>query len=214
MPENDRFDLRLAPGWRTSFKYARNNAASDLEVTDSLVRSLAKAFRVGGGVPGFIDMLGIVTGFSPGGLLQGFGLLDAIVQVSEGHQHTKVAADVARSFLVQMDAGLESPPTESMPLQFSERVCSALLGNQFFAISRTSLQELRQVASLEDARQWQARIEQTMQSSIEELAARLLRRPDGQELRAPKRQLGKSTTSELLAENLVSIHTSEPRNPR
>lgn len=67
MAENDRFDMRLAPGWRTPFKHARNEAASDLEVAESLLRTLAKVFRKVSGVPGLHDMLGTITGLEPTG---------------------------------------------------------------------------------------------------------------------------------------------------
>ena len=207
MAENDRFDMKLAPGWRTPFKHARNEAASDLEVAESLLRSLVKSFRIVGGVPSLHDMLGIITGLDPTGFLQCYQLIDGIVQESGGHQHTKVAADVAKGFLVQMDAGLGPSSFESIRQQFGERVCSALLGNHFFAIARTSLRELGRLGSLDEASQWQGRIELAMQPSLERLAARLMERPDGNGLRAPKSQLAKSTTSSLLKEVLVPIHT-------
>ena len=214
MAENDRFDMKLAPGWRTPFKHARNEAATDLEVAESLLRSLAKAFRQVGGVPGLHDMVGIITGLDPTGLLQCYRLLDGIVQKNEGHQHSKVAADVARAFLVQMDAGLGPSSFETIRQQFGERVCNALLGNHFFAIARSSLQELGRLGSLDEAGQWQGRIELAMQPSLERLAARLMEKPDGDGLRAPRRQLAKSTTSSLLKEVLVPIRTRHPSHSK
>ena len=104
MPELDRFERKFRPGWRAAYRHAREGVASVEEVGDKLVKTLAKTLRENDGVPGLEAMAAIVAAVaSEMSILEQFNALDGIVRDHGGLRHSKVAAGVAKSFLIQQD---------------------------------------------------------------------------------------------------------------
>ena len=61
MAELDRFERTFAAGWRAAYNYARGGVASDSEIGDKLIKSLARTLREGGGIPGLPEMGAVVA---------------------------------------------------------------------------------------------------------------------------------------------------------
>lgn len=202
MPEGDRFERSFRAGWRGAYTYTRGGGPPPEEIGDKLSKTLARKLREADGVPGLPEMMQIVTGSNPESLLHQFGAIDRLVREQNGHIHTKVAAEVAKSIAVQSPSigfGLNG----DVPRQFAQRVCQAIVENGFFAKAGTNLIEESRSSNLQDFREWQGRVERAMAPSIEKIADRLIERPDANGLRAPKRISKKKTTSEILRENLL-----------
>ncbi|MYE54437.1 MAG: hypothetical protein F4X34_04475, partial [Chloroflexi bacterium] len=101
MPEGDRFEKQFRAGWGGAARYIRDGKASIEEIGDKLTKTLTKRLRVCAGVPGLDDMVNVITGPESSSLLDSFDSLDDIVRRHEGNLHSKVAAEVAKSVLVQ-----------------------------------------------------------------------------------------------------------------
>ena len=105
MPEGDRFEKTFSRGWRGAAQYIRDSSVPIEETGDKLTKTLVKRLRDDGGVPGFDEMLKIVNSGAHDDLLDSFEALDEIVRNNDGHRHAKVAAEVAKSALVQQPHG-------------------------------------------------------------------------------------------------------------
>ena len=137
MPEGDRFERAFRAGWRSAYQYTRDGRASPEEIGDKLVKSLAKNLREASGVPGSTDMTQLIIYSSQETLLDSYEALDELVREHNGHRHTKIAADVAKSLVIQSlsgTAGLD----EDISSQFGKRVCDAIIDNGFFAKASTT----------------------------------------------------------------------------
>ena len=203
MPEGDRFERSLGAGWRSAFRYAAGEVASEQEIEDKLVGSLAKTLRENGGVPGHDAIVRTIVGAHEASLMESFGALDGIVRDQGGDRHTKVAVAVAKSFLVQQGVSVLSP--DQMARQLSMSTCEALIEHYFFARVTPRLITKGRFAYHNEARQWQGRVEQAMRPRIEKLAGQLVQDPSAVSLRAPRRVTKKVSTSELLSEDLGAI---------
>ena len=203
MPEGDRFERSLGAGWRSAFRYAAGEVASEQEIEDKLVGSLAKTLRGNGGVPGHDAIVRTIVGALEASLMESFGALDGIVRDQGGDRHTKVAVAVAKSFLVQQGVSILSP--DQMARQLSMSTCEALIEHYFFARVTQRLIAKGRFADRNEARQWQSRVEQAMRPRIEKLAGQLVQDPSAASLRAPGRVTKKVSTSELLSEDLGAI---------
>ena len=69
MPEGDRFERVFRAGWRNAYQQARNGNASDEEIADKLVKSLAASQRKANGIPGLPEMTQLIADCSPATLL-------------------------------------------------------------------------------------------------------------------------------------------------
>ena len=203
MPEGDRFERSLGAGWRSAFRYAAGEVASEQEIEDKLVGSLAKTLSGNGGVPGHDAIVRTIVGAHEASLMESFGALDGIVRDQGGDRHTKVAVAVAKSFLVQQGVSILSP--DQMARQLSMSTCEALIEHYFFARVTQRLIAKGRFADRNKARQWQGRVEQAMRPRIEKLAGQLVQDPSAASLRAPRRVTKKVSTSELLSEDLGAI---------
>ena len=210
MPEGDHFERSFGAGWRGVLQLVREGVGSDEEVADKLVKSLAKALRNEKGVPGIAEIFRVIAEAKVNSLLNSFNALDDIVRDHEGHRHTKVAVDVAKSRLVQKDAANGMAASEVQAHRFVEDTCSALLEHYFFARTYPQLIAEGRFSDHEDARQWQRRVEQAMQPNVVRLAEGLAQRPDAKGLRAPKRIVPTESTTNLLAVDLLSTTQKEP----
>ena len=167
MREGDRFERSLGAGWRSAFRYAAGEVASEQEIEDKLMGSLAKTLRENGGVPGNDAITRTIVGADAASLMESFGALDGIVQDKGGHRHTKIAVDVAKSFLVQQGVSVLSP--DQMACQFSVSTCEALIEHYFFARVNQRLIAKGRFADSNEARKWQGRVEQGMRSRVEKV---------------------------------------------
>lgn len=210
MPELDRFERIFQPGWRSAYQHAREGKASVEEIGDKLVKTLAKTLRSSEGVPGLPAMAGIVAAGDGVSILEQFNALDDIVRdrvhrhsIVRDRGHSKVAAEVAKSFLVQQDASAGAPSYEDAVRQLNSGVCVALVGHYFFANARQHLVAEGKIVDHGEAREWQAQIERVIQPPIEKIATQLVQRPDAKGLRAPRSMVRKKSTNSLLEEELL-----------
>ena len=152
MPEGDRFERAFRAGWRSAYQLARDGRASPEEITDKLVKVLAKNLREASGVPGFPEMTQLITDCGPETLLASYEALDRIVREHSGNRHSKIGADVAKSFIVQSLSGTAGMDGD-VSSQFAERVCDAIVDNGFFAKAGTRLVEEGRFSNLQEFRE-------------------------------------------------------------
>ena len=203
MVERDRFDKQFGAGWRTAYRYAWEGDVPVEAVCDKLVSSLAKALRENGGIPDLSEMSRIVNRAGELGLISAFGALDDIVEQAGGHRHTAIAADVAKSLIVQRT------DTSDVSGPFTEAACAALVEHYFFARARQPLLDGRKFASHEAVGGWQSRVEEVLHPQITKVAAALRKHPDGGKLKAPPRLARKESTRDLLEENILGPQPSD-----
>ncbi len=202
MPEGDRFERQFRAEWVAAARYIRDGKASIEEIGDKLTKTLAKRLRDASGVSGFDDMVDVITGNESLSLLDSFNALDDIVRRHDGNLHSKVAAEVAKSVLVQQPneaAAGNGAPAES----FAENVCAGLFEHNLFSRAESRLIEERRFSSKEEFRAYQERLTQQMIPGIRRIAEQLTRNPDGKGLRAPNRKASRQSTSAILAEDLL-----------
>ena len=211
MPDLDRFVRTFqVGGWRGAYRRAREAVASTEEVGDKLVKALAKTLRANGGVPELPAMAEIIEPSNGTSLLERFSALDAIVRAQDGHRHTKIASDVAKTFLVQQDATNGGSVPSNAVSRLGEEVCAALVEHYFFANARQHLITQDRLANHEEARRWQSEVERAIQPDIEKVARQLVQDPGANHLRAPKGIVKKESTSTLLEEELVHSQPGVP----
>ena len=210
MPELDRFERTFRAGWRAAYRHAREGVASDEEVGDKLVKTLAKTLRDSDGVPGLPEMVGVVAAADGSSVLEQFALVDSIVGHLSGHRHSKLAADVVKSFLVQQDLYAGVPAHEDAFRQLSRGVCGAIIEHYYFANARQHLITEGKIADHEGARLWQDQMERLIQPAIEKIADQLVHSPDAKGLRAPRGIVRKESTSSLLEEELLTPQATVP----
>ena len=214
--ERDRFEKQLGAGWLSAYQYAREGHASSEEISDKLVSTLSKTLRENGGIPAFDEMARILTEGRGCELLAAFGALDGLAEGEDGHRHTKIAAEVAKSLIVQWEASGWNVEGSEIPARFAEALCSALVEHYYFAKARQPLLAEGRFDSLEHGARWQSQIEEMLVPQLSEIAAKLVQKPDASGLRAPKRMTRKERTGDLLAENLLGVAPSNrsPASPR
>ena len=199
MAENDRIEKSIRAGWRTAANYVENENASSEELGDKLVESLVGTLRKFKGVPGFQTILEILEAPVSVSVLDSFCALENIVRDRDGHRHTKIAANVAKSLLVSKGT-LESQDVDK---RFAQALCSALVRHYFFARVCPKLTATKRFSSPGEFHKWQIGIEQSIQSRIDKVATQLVQSPDATNLRAPGRTAKRASTSQLLDEVLV-----------
>ena len=202
MPEGDRFERSFRAGWRSAYNYVRGGGASTEEIGDKLTKTLAKKLRDTGGVPLLPEMMQIIGDSNPGAVLRKFEALDRLVRLQCGDLHTKIAAGVAKSIVVQSPSrgfGLDGEAAR----QFTRGICQAVVENGFFSKAGTHLVEEGKFSNLRQFREWQGGVERTMGPSIGKIADQLMEKPDASALRAPNRMSKNKTTSEILVQNLL-----------
>lgn len=217
MAEGDRFEMAFRPGWRAAYRRTREGVAPPTEIADKLVTTLAKTLRESGGVPGFREMEGVAQNaawrltFQSNGaedeaaiLIESSNSLDRIVREQDGHRNTKVASGEAKSLIVQQGVSTTENGIWPVTGHFGEAACKALVDHYFFAIARQNLVAEGKLENHEQARQWQRGVEEASEPAIRQMAARLLKEPSAEVLRAPNRTVRPQSTRDLLGEDLVS----------
>lgn len=202
MAELDRFEKTFTAGWRAAYNYARGGAASDSEISDKLIKSLARNLRELGSIPGLHEMGQVLITGLGASLDESFRALDRIVRSHGGHRHTKVAADAARFIRVSQEAATTLGPSDEVMEQFASQACAAIVEHKFFGNARQHLVTEGKLGSHSDAYAWQRRIEELNEPAIRRVASQLLESPDAKSLRAPRRTVPKESTSTLLHEDL------------
>ena len=216
MPEGDRFEKVFRAGWRGAYSLAREGVATPAEIADKCVSTLAKTLRERDGVPGFREIEEIVQNATSGmrlqangavgdaeSLIDAFDTLDRIVRDQERHRHTKIAAESAKSMLIQQgDQGFRP-----MKSEFAEKTCMDIVEHCYFGTARQNLVAEGKLENHEKARQWQHSVEEAMQPGIRQLAERLMKDPSAKTVRAPNRTVKPHSTSDLLEEVLVTSET-------
>ena len=83
MPELDRFERSFAAGWRAAYKWAREGTASDAEISDKLIGSLARTLRERGGIPGLRELSEVVANRREASLEDSFDSIERIVRAKK-----------------------------------------------------------------------------------------------------------------------------------
>ena len=208
MVERDRFENQFGGGWLSAYRYAREGHASPEEICDKLSSTLSKTLRQSGGIPAFDEMACILTEGRGRDLMAAFGALDGLVEGEDGHRHTKIAAGVAKSLIVQWEAAGWNVEGSEIPARFAEASCSALVERYYFAKARQPLLAEGRFDSLEDGARWQGQVEEMLRPQLSRIAAQLVEKPGASGLRAPNRLTRKERTGDLLAENLLGVAPS------
>ncbi len=203
MAELDRFERSFTAGWRAAYNYTRGGTASDSEVSDKLIKSLAKTLREQGGVPGLREMSEVIAGGLGSRLDEPFAALDRIVRDHHGHRHTKVAAEAAKFILVSQGALTGSSAASGVIEQFVARTCEAIIEHRFFANARQHLVTEEKLPDHGAAYDWQHRLERLNQPALERIAGQLLESPSAERLQAPRRTVPVESTSTLLYQDLL-----------
>ena len=202
MPEGDNFERAFQSGWRSAFNYIREGNASTDEICDKLTKTLTDKLRKAEGIPGNERLTEVICGGTPDNLAKSFVAIDDIVREHGGHRYSKIAADVAKSMIVQHPDGSALGEADITKTLVS-KTCYAIIDNAFFSKAEFPLVSEGRFASVGDFRAWQGQQEQAMQANIEKIADQLIARPDAKGLKAPKRMSPKKSTSALLGENLL-----------
>ena len=208
MVERDRFEKQFGAGWLSAYRYAREGQVSLGGIADKLISSLSKTLRERGGIPSFDDIARIATQGRELGVLSAFGALDDLAELQGGHRHTKIAAEVAKTVIVQWEAGGWNVEKADIPARLAEASCSALIEHYYFAKARQPLLAEGKFGSYDESARWQGRIEQVLSPQLSKLAAKLEKTPDGTGLRAPSRLTKKERTRDLLAESIPGMQPS------
>ena len=208
MVERDRFEKQLGAGWRSAYRYARDEKVPLEGICDKLASTLAKTLRENGGIPAFGEMAHVLTQGRSLDLMAAFVALDDLVERENGHRHTKIAAEVAKSLIVQLEAAGRNLEASEVPGIFAEASCFALVERYYFAKVRQPLLAEGIFDSYEDMGDWQSRAEEILRPQLFKIAAKLAQKPDGKGLRAPNRLTKKERTGDLLAENLLDVEPS------
>ena len=203
MPELDRFERSFAAGWRAAYKWVREGTASDAEISDKLVKSLAATLREHGGVPGWCDMSEVVANGLRLPLGESYAALERVVRDYHGHRHTKVAADAAKFILVSEAGATEASDSSGRIRLLAIRTCEAIVAHRFFGNARQHLVTQGKLADHPAAYDWQRRIEQLNRPAIRRIASQLMEDPSAARLRAPRRSVPRESTSSLIEENLI-----------
>ena len=203
MAENDRFERALRGGWRTAAQYVTNENASPEEVDDKLVESLTRCLQEYNGVPGFQEIVVVLKAPLGSSFLDSFCALDDIVRDRGGHRHTKIAANEAKSLLVQLPVSEETLESKDLAHRFAEDVCLALVRHNFVARARPQMIAERRFVNHEEFCEWQVGVERSIQPRISKIAAQLVGNPNAVNLRAPRKSTKKVPTGDLLNEVLV-----------
>lgn len=203
VPEKDRFEMSLGAGWCASFQYVKNGRASSEEICDKLLESLAKNLRKYNGFPGFQAMVRVVALPLEHALSERFKALEEVAQYHEGHRHTKIAAEVAKTILVQLSYGGGTLQPMNLDLRFAEDSCYALIKHYFFDKVSRRLVAAGNFTNHEEFHKWQIKLEKSLQPRIEKIATQLIRNVPANKIRAPRRVVRKMSTTDLLAEDLT-----------
>ena len=208
MVERDRFEKQFRAGWLGAYRYAREGNVPLEAICDKLVSTLSRTLRDNGGIPAFDEMAHVLAEGRGRDLMAAFGALDDLREGEDGHFHTKIAAEVGKSLFVQGEATGWDVETAEIRGLFAEEACSALVESCFFSKARQPLLAEGRFDSLEDISGWQSRVEEMLRPQLSRIAAQLERKPDASGLRAPNRLTRKERTGDLLAENLLSVDSS------
>ena len=208
MVERDRFEKQFGAGWRSAYRYARDGQVSPEALADKLVTSLARALREQGGIPAFSDIVRILTTARELGVLPAFSALDDFAELENGHRHTRIAAEVAKSLIVQLEATGWSVEAADIPVSLAEASSLDLIEHYYFGNARRRLMAEGKFANYEEVTKWQGQLEELLRPQVSRIAERLARNPGGIGLRAPKRLTKKERTSDLLDENILGMNTS------
>lgn len=213
MPESDRFELTFGAGWRSAYRDARSDDASDEEVSDRLVTHLCKTLRDHAGIPGFLSLAGALTVQDGSSISERFKAIDRVVTENAGHRHTAIAAEAAKSTLILRAAGDGDSDGRSVEHRFAAQVCRGLLEHYFFANARINLVAEGILNSETHAYEWQSKMEGLVHSRVGHVATKLSDKPDAKGLRAPNRTVRRKSTSSLLAHDLLPLESAVASDP-
>ena len=203
MVERDRFEKQFGAGWRIAYRYAKDGTVPPEALCDKLVSTLCRTLRERAGFPAFDEMAHILAEGRGRDLMAAFGALDDLREREDGHSHTKIAAEVAKSLRVLWEATDWNVEASEIPARFAEALCSALVEREFLAKARQQLLAEGSFDSYQQVADWQSLVEEILRPQVSRIADQLLQKPDGKGLRAPNRLTRKERTVDLLAENLL-----------
>jgi len=218
MPDGDIFTRTMARGWRVPARLT--NAGTDSEgVARSVTRSLAQTLVEGGGCPMLRQIVTTieetrqiiartpmyasdpvaVTGFFDSANQR----LSDLVAAADGHKHTQIAVDLARSVIVELiQMGHPLPDTAPSGTVIAERLCWRIVDHYHFDAQRPLLMGHR-FSTFDEAQVWRAEVSAIMASRVTVIADNLERDPTGQTVRNPRWPRQMMSTAEVLASAVV-----------
>ena len=170
MVERDRFENQFGAGWRSAYRYAREGNVPLVGICDKLASTLSKTLRENDGIPAFGEMAHVLTLGRRLDLMAAFGALDDLAARENGHRHTKIAAEVAKSLIVQWEAVGRNVEASEIPGIFAEASCSALIERYYFAKARQPLLAEGSFDSYEHVAGWQSRVEEVLRPQLSKTA--------------------------------------------
>ena len=202
MPENDRFERAIQPGWHSAFRFIREGNVTTEEICDKLTKTLTDDIRRSGGIPGDDQIAKVIQGGIRDNSAKPFGDIEDIVREHRGHPNTEIAAGVAKSMIVQHPDGSTLGEAETRRALL-EKTCLAIVENKLFAKAEHPLVTEGQFESVKDFRDWQGMQEQAIKGDVDYLVNQLVANPDAKKLRAPRRKSPRKSTSAILDDNLL-----------
>ena len=207
MAELDRFEKSFSKGWRAAFNLALKQIASDGEISDKLMKSLAQDLRDCAGIPCWHEMSELIAS-SPGATLEeSFAVLDYMVRDNGGHRFVAAAARVAKTMLVSQEVATTAVLPNNVIERFAIQTCRAIVEHRFFANARQYMVTEGQLPDHGAAYDWQQRLENVSRPALEKIAAQLVENPSAEGLRAPRRTVPKEPTSKLLHQGLLASNS-------
>lgn len=203
MPDRDIIESSLGPSWRLPYRLLKAGSPPE-ELVTALVQSLCATLRRGGGVPGFTQVMQVLTAVEGGRLrfMEAFDRLSEVERVAGGHRITRVACEAALGLITELQSG---PPSDSdLSTRFAQECCRRWLGHFFFGAVRLQLVG-SQFADVTEANRWEHECRTIADPALKSVASRISRDPTGRRLRAPARSGHlKRSTADLLAEPIAS----------
>lgn len=202
MPDLDRIEQAVLHPWRRAARLLRGGASVP-EIGKASVQGLARACRLGRGIPAVEECLEIVVGARSGRLALGDALdrIDTLESALGHSRHAKVAAQAVRDCLMEGPMDISAVRGADPSLELADRFLERLEDHGFYGRLAPELVG-SSLATVEGA---EARLEEVRRWAVPHrrgLAERLAGRPDGA-VQAPPISLGvRPGLAELLAEPL------------
>lgn len=197
MPDLDRVERVLLPGWRPVYKLVKGGHPTE-EIAKRLLKALAAILRDRGGVPNLAECVEQVERHDAG-LLDDRRFAAVLDHIEHRHasRHGKLLVRAALTpDVFGSDGFLRGPARERLCRQFLIK----LVEQGLFAHQRSHLiKRGRPFASFSQAIEYETRLLALVRQEITELARRLAKDPTARSLRAPAFKLSKTlTTRELV----------------
>ena len=202
MPDLDIIPRTAAPNWHKAGRLIEGSA-SDEEIAKELLRALSETLRDGGGLPNLDDFVHIAWSYAAGNLshIQAMSQVRGIVRDADGHRNAKVAERAMSYLLVELGGG--EAAAGDLRQAFAERFLWCIVDHSLIGRLRPELTGVA-YADFDGALLVEEQYKDALSPKLCELAAKLVRDPCAERLRAPAMALGqRRSTGEMLDLDLL-----------